>query len=129
MAGTAKAVKSGAALRDAVAELAESLNLNVEKEVRLGRRVWGARRNIDVVIRNNDTKQSLGIECKYQDSKGSAEEKIPATMQDIPAWPIKGLVVYSGKGFSTNMKAYLLSTGLAIEFNDLKKWLELYFGL
>jgi len=27
------------------------------------------------------------------------------------------------------MKSYLLSTGMAVELPDLRKWLELYFGL
>ena len=75
------------------------------------------------------TRVSLGIECKYQGGKGSAEEKIPATLEDIKAWPIKGIVVYSGDGFSENMRSYLISTGMAVEMDDLTKWLELYFGL
>ena len=50
-------------------------------------------------------------------------------MEDIRAWPIRGLVVFSGEGFSPNMKAYLLSTGMAVESPDARKWFELYFGL
>jgi hypothetical protein len=38
-------------------------------------------------------------------------------------------VVYSGDGFSENIKSYLLSTGMAVELCDLETWLELYFGL
>ena len=72
---------------------------------------------------------SLGIECKFQSGAGSAEEKIPATIEDIQAWPIRGIVVYAGEGFSANMQAYLLSTGKVVELDDLKTWLELYFGL
>ena len=96
---------------------------------RIGCRIWGARRNIDVVLKHPETRVSLGIECKYQGVSGSAEEKIPATIEDIRAWPIRGLVVYAGDGFSENIKSFLLSTGKAVEFDDLKTWLELYFGL
>lgn len=60
---------------------------------------------------------------------GSAEEKIPATIQDISAWPIPGLVVFAGNGFSTNMTSYLHSTGKAVAFDDLEGWLALFFGL
>ncbi|MDJ0872315.1 MAG: hypothetical protein QNJ87_11175 [Gammaproteobacteria bacterium] len=129
MAGKARAVASGAELRDQVAELGTSLGLDAETEVVVGRRVWGARRRIDVVLRHSETRRSLGIECKYQGTQGSAEEKIAGTLEDIRAWPIRGIVVFSGDGFSPNMRAYLLSTGMAVELSDVRTWLELYFGL
>ncbi|MCH7958635.1 MAG: hypothetical protein IID08_00800 [Candidatus Hydrogenedentes bacterium] len=129
MAGKAKAVHSGNELRDQVASIGKDLGLDTEIEVSVGRRIWGARRKIDVVLKHPETRVSLGIECKFQDSRGSAEEKIPATLEDIKAWPIRGIVVYSGEGFSKNMLAYLMSTGMAVSLPDLDKWLELYFGL
>lgn len=129
MAGGSKAVESGAQLRDRVAALGVELGLEVETEVSVGRRVWGAKRRIDVVLRHPDTRQSLGVECKYQGTKGSAEEKIAATIEDIKVWPIRGIVVFDGEGFSPNMTAYLLSTGMAVELSDAKTWIELHFGL
>ena len=129
MPGKSVAVESGNDLRDRVADIGRDLGLDVSIEVSVGRRVWGARRNIDVVLKHPETRVSLGVECKFQGGPGSAEEKIPATIQDIRAWPIRGIVVYSGAGFSQNMESYLLSTGMAVELADLRKWLELYFGL
>jgi hypothetical protein len=129
VAGSAKAVKSGNDLEEQVAAIGASLGLEVGRQVGVGRRIWGARRRIDVVLKHGETRVSLGLECKYQGTSGSAEEKIPATIEDIRAWPIRGLVVYSGEGFSENLKAFLLSTGMAVELCDLEKWLELYFGL
>ena len=129
MPGRDTAVISGRDLQDRVAALGHELGLSVDTEVEVGRRVWGARRRIDVVLKHKETRVSLGVECKYQSGPGSAEEKIPATIQDIRAWPIRGIVVYCGAGFSTNMESYLLSTGMAVELCDLKSWLELYFGL
>jgi len=129
MPGKSTAVESGNDLRDRVALIGQALGLEHELEVIVGRRVWGARRKIDVVLKHPDTRVSLGIECKFQGGSGSAEEKIPATIEDIRAWPIRGIVVYSGAGFSRNMESYLLSTGMAVELNDLTRWLELYFGL
>jgi hypothetical protein len=129
MPGKAKAVASGADLEARVAQIGAALGLAVEHQVEVGRRVWGARRKIDVVLKHRETRVSLGIECKYQGGPGSAEEKIPATIEDIKAWPIRGIVVYAGDGFSDNLKSYLLSTGKAVEVDDLPKWLELYFGL
>ena len=129
MAGKGTAVSSGADLRGKVADLGRRLGLDVRIEVRVGRRLWGAVRNIDVVLTRTETGQTLGVECKYQGGGGSAEEKIPATIQDIAAWPIPGLVVFGGAGFSTNMVAYLHSTGKAVSLNDLESWLRLFFGL
>lgn len=129
MPGKAAAVESGNDLEAAVAEIGAALGLVVERQVEVGRRIWGARRRIDVVLKHRETRTSLGLECKYQGGAGSAEEKIPATIEDIRAWPIRGIVVYAGDGFSANLKAYLLSTGKAVELCDLKRWLELYFGL
>lgn len=129
MPGKAVAVASGRDLQKKVMAVGQSLGLSVESEVRVGRRIWGAQRRIDVVLKHPETRVSLGIECKFQGGSGSAEEKIPATIEDIQAWPIRGIVVYAGKGFSANMQAYLLSTGRVVELDDLKTWLELYFGL
>ena len=129
MPGKAQAVASGRDLQQRVVELGRQLGLAVTTEVLVGRRVWGAKRRIDVVLKHPETRVSLGVECKFQSVSGTAEEKIPATVEDIRAWPIRGIVVYAGKGFSTNMESYLLSTGLAVELGDLRPWLELYFGL
>ena len=126
MPGNAAAVASGDELERRVADLARSLGLEAETQVRVGRRVWGAERFIDVVITNPADRRRLGVECKFQGGPGSAEEKIPTT---IRAWPISGIVVFEGSGFSANMRAYLVASGKAVEMEDLEAWLRLYFGL
>lgn len=129
MAGIATAPRKGEELKLRVVELAGQLNLKAETEVRAARRLWGARRRIDVVLTREQTGKVLGIECKYQGTSGSAEEKIPATIKDIEYWPIPGIVVIDGPGFSENMKGFLMATGKAVWFEDLKDWLKLYFVL
>jgi hypothetical protein len=129
MAGKATAVKNGNELKRLVVEIGESLKLDAKTEVKVGRRVWGAVRNIDVVLTDPMTRVRIGIECKYQGSSGTAEEKIQATLEDIRAWPIRGLVVIAGPGFSQNMRGYLISTGNVVDLEDLSDWLRLYFGL
>ena len=129
MPGRARATVSGRDLTQRVVALAEALGLEVRTEVRVGRRLWGAIRRIDVVLVDPATRRTLGIECKFQGVSGSAEEKIPATVDDIAAWPIPGIVVISGAGFSPNMLHYLISTGKAVELDDLEDWLRLYFGI
>jgi hypothetical protein len=129
MSGGQAAVSSGADLEREVANMAQRLGLRVGRQIKVARRLWGAERRIDLVLRHTDSGRSLGIECKYQGVGGSAEEKIPATIQDIAAWPIPGIVVFAGQGFSDNMRAYLHSTGKAVAYEDMQGWLTLFFGL
>ncbi|MFZ4767663.1 MAG: PD-(D/E)XK nuclease superfamily protein [Roseimicrobium sp.] len=129
MPGRDTAPNNGRELENQVAELAEKLQLRVRHQVAVARRIWGARRLIDLVLTEPVTRKTLGIECKFQATAGTAEEKLPATVQDIAAWPIPGLVVFSGEGFTENMRAFLHSTGKAVELEDLEPWLRLFFGL
>jgi len=129
MAGKALAVSNGGELAKAVVLLANELGLETHEQVRVARRIWGAIRRIDVVITHPETRRTLGIECKYQAVPGTAEEKIPSIINDIAAWHISGLVVFAGQGFTENMKLFLISTGKAVEFVELKPWLCLFFGL
>jgi hypothetical protein len=129
MAGTASAVASGDLLVKQVVALGARLGLAAREQFKCGRRIWGAERYIDVVLTHPDSKKRLGLECKYQGTSGSAEEKIPAIIQDIDAWPIEGIVVFAGAGFSSNIKSFLIASGRAVELDDLEPWLRLFFGL
>lgn len=129
MPGRATAVQTGDELVRDVAALAAGLGLQVRMQVRVARRIWGAIRKIDVVLTHVETRRTLGIECKFQREKGTAEEKIPSTIQDIAAWPIRGIVVFAGEGFTPNMRSFLIASGSAVELEDLRDWLVLYFGL
>jgi hypothetical protein len=129
LAGKSKAVSSARVLTREVRKLAESLGLEVHEQYRLGRRLWGARRQIDLILKGGPNSKTLGIECKFQKSPGTVEEKIPTTIKDIDAWPIDGIVVFNGVGFTQNMISFLLSTGKAVEFQHLEPWLRLYFDL
>lgn len=121
--------KSGRTLEAAVAAIGSGLELQVKRQVKVGRRIWGAERHIDVVLTEPELRRSLGIECKWQGTRGTAEEKIPATIEDISAWPIEGIVCFAGPGFTANMRSFLLASGKAVELEDLEMWLRLYFSL
>lgn len=120
---------SGDALVKDVAALGRSLGLQAREQFRAGRRIWGAERRIDVILTDPESRKRLGVECKYQGSAGSAEEKIPTTLQDIAAWPIPGIVVFAGEGFSPNMRSFLIGSGRAVQLDDLEPWLRLFFGM
>jgi len=129
MPGRAIAVTKGDELAKAVSAIGRELGLEPMEQVRVARRIWGAERFIDVVLTHPHTRKTLGLECKFQAVRGTAEEKIPATIKDIEAWPIPGLVVFAGDGFTENMRSFLISTGKAVEFDELRPWLCLFFGL
>src|SRR3974377_581699 len=129
MPGKGLAVSNVDDLGKAGVELAKTLRLESRQQVRVARRIWGAVRHIDVVLTHPQTRKTLGIECKFQGVPGTAEEKIPSVIDDIAAWPIPGLVVFAGEGFTENMKMFLISTGKAVEFSELRPWLCLFFGL
>ncbi len=129
MPGRGSAPKSGGDLKQRVVALAHRLGLKTQSEVKAARRLWGQKRYIDVVITDEKSGKRLGIECKFQATSGTAEEKIPATIQDIAHWPIPGIVVIDGEGFSENMRGYLMATGKVVWFEELEDWLRLYFGL
>lgn len=120
---------TGKQLEQACAQLGLYLGLDVRTQVKVGRRIWGPRRRIDLVLSDLGLRRSLGIECKHQNTSGTAEEKIPATIADIEAWPIEGIVCFAGPGFSDHMRSFLVASGKAVEFGDLEDWLRLYFAL
>ena len=120
---------SGRSLEAAVAAIGKGLDLQVRRQVKVARRIWGAERHIDVVLTETELRRSLGIECKWQGTRGTAEEKIPATIEDIGAWPIQGIVCFAGPGFTANMRSFLIASGKAVELEDLEMWLRLYFSL
>src|SRR5882724_4386764 len=119
MPGGSRAVSNGKELAQAVTELAKQLGLEAKEQVKVARRIWGSERYIDVVLTDPNTHKRLGVECKFQEDQGSAEEKIPTTIDDISAWPIPGIVVFAGDGFSANMKSFLISTGKAVQLKEL----------
>ncbi|HEX6273474.1 MAG TPA: PD-(D/E)XK nuclease superfamily protein [Polyangiaceae bacterium] len=129
MPGRATAVLSGDVLCKEVVATAHELGLLAREQYQCGRRIWGAVRMIDVILTDPASRRRLGVECKFQGTQGSAEEKIPAIIQDIAAWPIPGLVVFSGPGFSANIKSFLIASGRAVDFDDFDPWLRLFFGL
>ena len=44
--------------------------------------------------------KAFAIECKFQESVGTVDEKIPYALDDLRALPMAGSIAYAGKGFS-----------------------------
>jgi hypothetical protein len=96
---------SGNAYRDRIAAYVHhnfsAYGLVVYTEVSLGKTIIGKRRRIDVLVRKETT--ALGLECKYQATNGTTDEKIPYALADLEAMWIPGCLVYAGDGWSTGV--------------------------
>lgn len=112
-------IESGRDLERAVVRAGEALGLEAETQVAPGQRIWGRDRRIDLLLTRPDTDMMLGVECKLQRTAGSTEEKILATISDINAWPICGMLVMHSDGFSPDFKAFTRRSGKMVEFDEL----------
>ena len=74
--------------------------LKVYREVRVGKSIIGKNRCIDVFCVREADSQAFAIECKYQESVGTVDEKIPYALDDLDALPMAGCIAYAGRGFS-----------------------------
>ena len=77
-----------------------SRSLKVYREIRIGKTIIGKNRCIDIFCVTDDTRKAFAIECKYQDSQGTVDEKIPYALDDLRALPMAGCIAYAGQGFS-----------------------------
>ena len=74
--------------------------LKVYREVRIGKSIIGKNRCIDVFCVRESDNTAFAVECKYQESVGTVDEKIPYALDDLAALPMVGCIAYAGRGFS-----------------------------
>ena len=74
--------------------------LKVYREIRVGKTIIGKNRCIDIFCVAEDSQRAFAIECKFQDSQGTVDEKIPYALDDLLALPMAGCIAYAGQGFS-----------------------------
>jgi hypothetical protein len=84
-----------------------SRGLKVYREIQVGKTIIGKNRRIDVFVVCEPTNQAFAIECKFQDSEGTVDEKIPYALDDLRALPMAGCIAYAGTGFSEGVR-YML---------------------
>lgn len=82
---------------DIVRAILESRGLTVKSEVPLGKGLWKGIRADFVVDGIYEYPDGLAVECKWQDSSGSASEKIAYTVLNIQrCYPIPAILLCSG---------------------------------
>jgi hypothetical protein len=74
--------------------------IKVFREIRVGKTIIGKNRCIDVFCLHEADNKAFAIECKFQDSAGTVDEKIPYALDDLRALPMVGCIAYAGSGFS-----------------------------
>lgn len=87
--------------------------IKVYEEVNIGTSIIGKQRRVDLFVLHPSSERALALECKYQDVSGTADEKIPYTLQDLQALRMPAAVVYAGSGFSEGVLHLLQSSELA----------------
>ena len=87
--------------------------IEIYDEVTVGTSILGKPRRIDLLALEPVTKKALAIECKYQDSFGTVDEKIPYALDDLAALRLPGVIVYAGSGFSAGVLHLLKASSLA----------------
>jgi hypothetical protein len=80
-----------------------SRTLKVYREIRVGKTIIGKNRCIDIFCVSEESQEAFAIECKFQDSQGTVDEKIPYALEDLRALPMAGCIAYAGRGFSAGV--------------------------
>jgi hypothetical protein len=118
-----------------------SRGIKVYREIRVGKSIIGKNRCIDVFCLCETSNKAFAIECKFQDSEGTVDEKIPYTLEDLAAMPMAGCIAYAGKGFSSGVlhmlrastqAAYCLPASeqseMTVDTRELDHLLAMHFG-
>ena len=85
----------------------EDRGIRVYREVTLGKTIIGKNRRLDLFVVDARTNVGFALECKYQDSVGTVDEKIPYALADLDAIAMPAGLVYAGKGFSKGIQDML----------------------
>jgi DNA repair protein RadC len=92
-----------------------SRGLKVYREVSMGKTIIGKNRHIDIFVVHEASARVLAIECKYQDSLGTVDEKIPYAIQDMQAMGVPVCLAYAGSGFSSGILHMLAACPIAAQ--------------
>ncbi len=87
--------------------------LLVYEEVGAGLSIIGKQRRLDLLLLHPSSNRAMAIECKYQDSIGTADEKIPYALSDLEQLGLPGMIAYAGSGFSDGVLHMLKSAAKA----------------
>lgn len=90
-----------------------SRGIKVFREIRVGKSIIGKNRCVDVFCLCENSNKAFAIECKFQESEGTVDEKIPYALDDLDAMPMAGCIAYAGRGFSAGVLHMLKASARA----------------
>ncbi|NTV62138.1 MAG: hypothetical protein HGA65_01205 [Oscillochloris sp.] len=91
----------------------QSRGIAIYREVFAGKSIIGKNRRVDILLVCEATSLAYAIECKYQATQGTADEKIPYALDDIRAMRMPGCIVYAGEGWSEGVLHMLRASAFA----------------
>ncbi len=91
----------------------QSRGISIYREVFAGKSIIGKNRRIDILLVCEEAKQAYAVECKFQATHGTADEKIPYALDDIQAMRMPGCIVYAGEGWSEGVLHMLRASAFA----------------
>jgi hypothetical protein len=86
--------------------------ITVYREVPFGKTLIGKNRRIDILVIEESSRTALSLECKYQGSLGTTDEKIPYALADLAQLGMPACLVYAGEGFSPGILHMLAASPL-----------------
>jgi hypothetical protein len=92
-----------------------SRGLVVYREVQMGKTIIGKNRHVDIFVLHAESRTALAIECKYQDTLGTVDEKIPYAIEDMQAMGVPVCLAYAGSGFSQGILHLLAACPIAAQ--------------
>jgi hypothetical protein len=87
--------------------------IEVFTEVKIGKSIIGKNRTVDLLVLLDGRTKAVAFECKLQLVSGTADEKIPYTLNDAESMQMDKYVVYAGTGWSKGVRHMLEAHELA----------------
>lgn len=80
------------------------------RQYELGKDIYGKKRKVDIILYHPRLySKNLVIQCKWQSSSGSVEEKYPFEVQSIAQNRTDTIIILDGGGYSAGAKQWLLN--------------------
>ena len=78
------------------------------RQFEVGKDIYGKKRRVDIIIYHPDLYPNcLAIQCKWQSSRGSVEEKYPFEVLNIEQSAYDTIIILDGGGYSPGAKEWL----------------------
>jgi len=94
-----------------VAEHNDKIKILQEKPV--GYRFVNNPRQLDIILQHEG--KYLGIEAKYQETPGTAYQKLHYTLDDCKVCPIPTIIIFAGPEIKDDIKSKLITSGYGLE--------------